>query len=291
LKRADKREINFSQEVRDFVVTSNGFFLTSDVFNRLQVTSRQEKKNVVLTLLRLLKEGIIERHGSRDGCYRRIEGETDPIDFMNASTESVPVVLPFGIDDMVRIMPGNIILVAGEVESGKTTFLLNMTRDNMDTFQVHYFSSEMGAVEMRARLDLFDGITLDQWRFHPWERSADFADVIRPGSGNLNIIDFLEVYDNFYQVGQFIADIHKKLKGEVAIITVQKNPGIDLPLGGQRGLEKPRLALTLSRGGVCKIIKAKNWSSDKNPNGLATSYKIVRGWKLLQTGNWKREEK
>jgi len=33
LKRADRREINFADEVRDFVVTSNGLFLTSDVIN------------------------------------------------------------------------------------------------------------------------------------------------------------------------------------------------------------------------------------------------------------------
>ena len=72
LQRSDKREINFAQEVRDFVLTSNGFFLTSDVFNRLQVTSRQEKKNIVVNLLRLKKEGIIEKHGQKDGCYRRI---------------------------------------------------------------------------------------------------------------------------------------------------------------------------------------------------------------------------
>jgi hypothetical protein len=189
----------------------------------------------------------------------------------------------------VRITPGNIVLIAGEVEAGKTTFLLNITRYNMDKFKVSYFSSEMGSVEMRSRLDLFEDIALEQWTFDPRERSANFADVIRPGPGNINIIDFLEVYDNFYQVGQFIADIHKKLKGAIAVIALQKNPGIDVPLGGQRGLEKPRLAVTLSKGGYCKIIKAKNWATEKNPNGLTTRFKIIRGWKLTHSG-WTREE-
>ena len=58
LKRQDRAEMNISEEVRDFVVTSSGFFLTSDVFNRLQVTSRPEKKAVTLELLRLHKKGI-----------------------------------------------------------------------------------------------------------------------------------------------------------------------------------------------------------------------------------------
>jgi hypothetical protein len=118
-QRADKREINFSQEVRDFVVTSNGFFLTSDVFNRLQVTSRQEKKNVVLNLLRLKKEGIIEKHGQKDGCYRRIENEFEEVNFLNAPTDDFPLVLPLGIDNYCKLYPGNIVIVAGSNQPEK----------------------------------------------------------------------------------------------------------------------------------------------------------------------------
>ena len=133
-------------------MTSSGFFLTSDCFKRLQVTSRSEKKAVVHELLRLHKKEIIERHGSKNGCYRRVENEVEAIDFLNAETESIDLWLPFGINEMVEIMPGNIILIAGSPNAGKTALLLNILRYNMSRFECHYFNSEMaGSESVRKR--------------------------------------------------------------------------------------------------------------------------------------------
>jgi len=81
-------------------------------------------------------------------------------------------------------MHGNIAVLAGEPDAGKTAFLLNLTRLNMAHQEVHYFSSEMGAMELRERSKLFPEITLDQWRFYPKELARDFADVIEPAAFN-----------------------------------------------------------------------------------------------------------
>ena len=53
LKRIARRERNFSENVREWVMTSNGFFLTSDCYKELQMTSRQDQKNCYLTLMRM----------------------------------------------------------------------------------------------------------------------------------------------------------------------------------------------------------------------------------------------
>ena len=45
----------------------------------------------------------------------------------------------------------------------------------------------------------------------------------KAGEGVINIIDFLEVYKDFYEIGGKMADIHRKLKGAVAVVAVQKN--------------------------------------------------------------------
>jgi len=284
-KRNSKADFNISQEVRDFIVTSSGFFLTSDCFKRLQVTSRSEKKAVVLELLRLHKKGVIERHGNKDGCYRKVDNEVEAIDFLNAKIESTNLWLPFGINEMVETMPGNIILLAGEPNAGKTGFLLNVIRENMRKFKVHYFNSEMGSSELKKRLNNFDDIALSDWKFKAWERSDNFADVIKPGKDNINIIDFLEIHENFYEVGGLLAEIHKKLKGAVAIVALQKNRGVDTGLGGFRSIEKPRLALAMSPG-VLKIVKAKNWKTSDNPNNKQIKFKIAAGCKLFKQGNW-----
>lgn len=163
--------------------------------------------------------------------------------------------------------------------------LLPDIRNNMHKFDVHYFNSEMGGSELKKRLSLFDDILLHQWKFKAWERSDRFADVIKSGKGTINIIDFLEIHDNFYEIGGRLAEIHKKLKGAIAIIALQKNAGCDTGLGGFRGLEKPRLYLSMAPHSL-KIVKAKNWQGAENPNGKQVLFKVVKGCKFIQTKDW-----
>jgi len=56
---------------------------------------------------------------------------------------------------------------------------------------------------------------LRDWKFKAYERGGQFQDVIKSGEGNINIIDFLEIYENFYEISKPLAEIHKKLKGAV----------------------------------------------------------------------------
>ena len=271
-------------------MSSNGLFLSSDVRSCLSVSSRQEKKNVSNELSKLVKKGTIERIGNRNGQFRRIESDCETIDFMEADTKDAGIQLPLGLNRLVKIMPGNIIVIAGEPNAGKTGLLLNVIRDNMWKFDTHYFNSEMGPGELKSRLQNFEGISLKDWKFTPYERSSNFADVIKPGEGNINIIDFLEIYKDFWEVGGLLAEIHKKLKGAVAIVAIQKNKGVEFGRGGGMGLEKPRLYLTMGPG-TLKITKGKNWAdTHKNPNGLQIDFKLVQGCQFMPQGDWKREE-
>lgn len=290
LKRADKREINFSQEVRDFVVTSSGFFLTSDVFNRLQVTSRQEKKNIVLTLLRLHKEGIIERHGQKDGCYRRIETDIETVNFLTAPTGDFPISWPMDIHDHCIIYPGNIVIVAGSKSAGKTSFLLNTVKKNMHQHEIVYLNSEMGDTEFRKRLELFDGVPLSSWNFRAYHRSSNFADLITPDK-KIFIVDFLEVTTDFWKVAQYIQEIHKKLKEGICIIALQKAEGKDTGRGGDFSKEKARLYLSLDylhdqRVNRIKITDAKAWRTERNPRGMYRNYKLVKGSMFMTVTDW-----
>ncbi len=293
LQRADKRELNFSQEVRDFVLTSNGFFLTSDVFNRLQVTSRQEKKNVVLTLLRLKKEGIIEKHGQKDGCYRRIETEIEEVNFLNAPTDEFSLVWPLGIDTYCKLYPGNIIIVAGSKSSGKTAFLLNIVKENMKQHEIVYLNSEMGDTEFRKRLELFEDVKLQDWKndnFKPIHKKSGFADLITP-ERKIFIIDFLEITDQLWKISEPISEIHNKLKEGIAIIALQKSQGKDLGRGGDFSLEKARLYLSLDyiqdqKRNQLKIVDAKAYRTDINPRGFYCNYKLVKGAKFIQDSAW-----
>ena len=284
LKRKQNREESLSDEVENFVLSTNGNFLSTEVVNCLHLSTRKEKKNLSIILKRLCEKGIIEKYGNKNGSWRLIDNVCDDIDFMSAPEQSVDIKWPFSIEDQVKTMPKNIIIIAGEPNAGKTAFLLNVVEMNMYKHDIHYFSSEMGAIEMRERLKKFD-TPLDRWKFTPKERVSNFGDVIKPNA--VNIIDFLEVYDDFYRIGGMIKEIFDNLDKGIAIIAIQKNKGNEYGLGGMRGLEKARLYLTMEPGKL-KIAKAKNWATFENPNNLEKEFKLIQGCKFIDDPYWKQ---
>jgi len=231
---------------------------------------------------RLVEEGFIQRVSS--GVYRRVDAECEDIDFVNIDDTILDITWPFRIEELVQIMPGNIVIIAGEPNAGKTAFLLNLVKDNMRKHDVYYFSSEMGPMEFKKRLVKFD-LPLNRWKFHPKERTSNFADVIQPDA--INIIDFLEIYDEFYKIGAMIREVYDKLNKGTAVIAIQKNKGNEYGLGGTRGLEKARLYLNIEPG-KARIIKAKNWASFENPNGLEIDFKLAQGCKFFTDTGWQK---
>lgn len=273
-----------TEEIREWVVTTKGDFLTTDVYNEFAMTTRDEKKTGAKILSRLIEEGLIEPAGSRRGRYRLIDMNCERIDLSGPMEEALPLRWPFGLEELAETMAHNIVVVAGEPNAGKTAFLLNFVRMNMERFDIHYFSSEMGSAEFKKRLAKFDSPQPDRWRFTPWERSTDFADVIRPDA--VNIIDYMEIHEDFYRLGAHFKSIYDRLKKGVAIIAIQKNSKTDVGRGGEITLDKPRLYLLLSPGEI-KIRKAKNWASNENPSGLTKRFKLVGGAKIVEQGGWR----
>ena len=283
--RLKNKERNLTQEVRDWIESTEGEFYTRDVFEILDI-AKDQKQKVSIILTRLISEGLIERTGKRTGCFRRIENELPKMDIFNANTETVDIKLPFGIHNLVNLMPGNIAVISGSKDAGKTSLLLNIIKDNMDKFNIQYFNSEMGEGELRRRLELFEDVPFADWKaVNFYERDQNFHDVIVPGKGNINIIDFLEIYEDFWIARKWIAQIWRKLEGAIAIIGIQKPPGRDFALGGAGTIEKARLYLALESGNL-KIVSAKNWKGSENPKGKTLKYKIVSGCKLIQVDDW-----
>ncbi len=287
LKRLDDGERNISAEVWEFIESTHGWFVTPDCAKRLLLTSRDQKKAMIKAFLRFHQKGLLERHPDRDGMYRRREVDCEAIDFMAAADKPLDVRYPLGIEALVNTRPKTVTIVAGSPDAGKTAFMLNFAWMNKDRHAVNYFSSEMGSDEMRARLQLF-GYPLSDWKKIDFrERSSNFQDVIRPDE--INIVDFLELHKDFYEVGGMIKDIWDRLGKGIAVIGIQKPRGRDEGLGGGRTLEKARLYLAME-GGRIKIVKAKNWVDPmKNPNKLCMDFKIVRGCKLLEQSAWTKE--
>jgi len=91
-------------------------------------------------------------------------------------------------------------------------------------------------------------------------------------------------------IADYLRAIHEKLSSGIAVVALQKKRGADLGRGGDFGLEKPRLYLSMDAGKLT-IQKAKNWADPRaNPNGLVCEFKIVNGCKFIVTQDWHKGE-
>ena len=288
IQRVQKREINFADEVRDFVLTSNGLFLTSDVTNRLQLTSRQEKKNVVNVLLRLHKEGIIERAGQKDGCYRRIDRTIEFMDFENANVEDVvDVRLPLNLHLKSKFFPKAVINIMGVSGMGKTLFCFNAMAENFGKFPIFYFNSEMGPEALKMKLSYFP-IPVSEWAKHmkvvdQWDFN-NIADKIQPDA--FNVIDYLEPDgDKPYNIHGVISSIIRRLNKGTALIAIQKKPDAKMGTGGIYSIKAATLAIALDWGKI-EIVKNRFREADTLPSLNKINFEVYQGHKFVPQGGW-----
>lgn len=297
IERSRRKERNMTAEIKEWLESQTGHFRVTDWSRESHLVTRQEKHAANVAFARLCEQGILERYGERSGTYRKVENDVDVIDWMNAETEEYPVQFPLNIHQLVKLYPGNIAILAGASNTGKTTFMLELIRLNQKRHKILYMNSEMGASELKLRLEMFHEVCpISQWKFQAIERSDKFADVIDPDG--FNVIDFMEIYDEFWKLGGWIRDVHKKLNKGIAVIAIQKqssskNNQKDFGRGGELTIEKPRLYLAMDRGRI-KIVKAKIWRDHgRNPNGLSRDFKIKSGWKFLPNpagSDWQGDE-
>ncbi len=236
-----------------------------DCYGDLGLKTPNEKAMCRMAFKRLVEKGILEQVTNQVGVYRSVNGHLAPLDFMNADTEPFHVKFPLGVHEYVTLYKKSLVVLAGEPNAGKTAFMLNTAWKNID-LSPRYFSSEMGAAELQIRLKKFPHDLRDWQRVQFYAKASDFPRVIDPNG--LNIIDYLEVSKDFYEIGGLLTDIFNALDKGVAVVAIQKPSGRDTGVGGARTLDKARLYMAIEPG-ILKIIKGKIWRNEcTNPNGM-----------------------
>ena len=274
----------WAQVIRDFVSETQGTFSATQLDSELGIVGNA-KKNRRVILFRLIEEGLIER--VKPGYYRVKEPTLPDMEWHNADTTSgLDIKLPFEIHNLVEIYPRNILVIAGTTNAGKTAYLLNFVKDNMQHWDIHYFTSELSEQELKKRISKFgDGI---DWQFHAHDRNSNFDSVIIPDA--INIIDYLEPPSGeYYAIGDQIKAIHHRLATGIAFIAIQKKRKTELGRGQEFSEERARLYLSMDPGKL-RIVKAKNWRTEVNPNGMLYTFKLTDGCKFIQIEEKPRDD-
>ena len=261
-----------------------GIFTIEQIYRDLGIASSKDKNLIRVNLSREVEKRVIERLNTM-GTYKKVDSESEAIPILDTPFEPMKIKIPGEVERLVQVYAGNIVIIAGSPNAGKTAFDLNFAIDNAGTHEVVYFSSEIGSEELTLRIKKFNR-PVNDWKGVDFrKRTHDFHQVVRPDA--VNIIDYLEVIDGeFFRIGDNIRRIFEKLNRGIALISLQMDTGGRVAWGGQKTLDKARLYLTLDRG-VMTIEKGKNRASKENPNGLARPFKLIEGCKFLWK-DWQR---
>ena len=284
IQRAMLRERHLAQEVKDWIASSKGIFLSSEVSKALQIYDKDSIKEMARVLNRLAEEGYIERYGKRAGVFRKIERDYREMDWLNAKIKPLAVSYPLGLSNVFVTYAKNVIVVAGVKDSGKTAFFLDFIKRNHNKFKINYFTNEMGDEELAMRIRQHKDIKVEEWNFKAYEMGGAWEDIIAPN--DITIVDYIEINENFWEIGESIKKMHEKLNKGILLLGLQKAYGQLLGRGKEFSIQRPRLYVTLE-GGIATIISAKNRIPDgHNVAGWTCDYDIVDGWKIVSKSPW-----
>ena len=281
----ERSKESFAEMVRKWVVTDSGEFSLQTCYSELKLVTVPEKDNCRQIISRLVKEGVLKKVGTKRGVYRHVDESLESIDWQSVSSKSVPVWLPFELSGKVVIPPGSIILISGSQGSGKTAVMMNCAYENMNNFNCHYFSSEIGPGAFKNRASKFPYSAIDNWKVKFYERSFNFEDVVKKGKNDINIIDYLEVHNEFWRVGEYLHNIDAALGESIAIVALQMDKGRTVGRGGSHSLEKPELSIAINSG-KATITKVREYVGEDNPNGKEYIYKLVNGCQIIKSVGW-----
>jgi len=253
---------------------SCNMILLRDCYSDLNMRTVEEKAQCRMAFKRLCENGSIEKDTKTAGAYRVVVSDVERLDYINADTTPFPVRFPLGVHELVETYQKSLIVIAGEPNSGKTSYCLNAAWKNKE-LHPKFFSCEGGAAELKIRLRKF-GKPLEEWKdIEFWGKSSDYTKNIDPNG--INIIDYLEVSKDFYEIGGMLTDIYDTLEKGIAIVAIQKPTGRNTGVGGERTLDKARLYMAIEPG-IIRIIKAKLWRQDcVNPNGMYCKWTLGGG--------------
>ena len=297
--RIEKGERNIKEEVREYILGQKSLLevhlKTTECLSSLSLYTRLEKKAAYTALWFFCnEEKLLEKQEGTRGLFRILDSKIDDA-LMDLTTEAeiqeVDVRLPLNLKSKCIISPGNIIVISGSKSSGKTALCMNIAWLNQDRFEVNYMNSEAHETEFKKRMKKFG--PLNKWHIKGYKCHTNFEDYIVPDKHKLYIVDYLEIHENFYEIGKHIRKIHEKLGDSICIIAIQMKAGADLGRGGDFSAEKSRLYLTMdfvpsALKTRVTIYDAKEPRHEENVRGMFQMVKIINGCTLDGESDWHR---
>ncbi|MFA5036707.1 MAG: hypothetical protein WC479_05975 [Candidatus Izemoplasmatales bacterium] len=291
-----------SDRLNEFLKNAEGKDVSlSYLRNELHIDPSSSAHDGIRVLMHnLIDKRIVKPSGKNDGVYHVIK-QVKPVQVFGKERRP-PVILCFPRDfdtgeemlfaEDIVLREGDLILLAGRSNFGKTTLCMNFCGENIEAHPT-LMGNEYTTLENEPssrflnRLDAMDWV---EWadkdgndKFVLLPVRADYAEHIM--KDKINIIDWINIdTGEHYMIGSVMEAIKKELGKGIGIIAIQKAEGAEAGRGGQFTKDFADCELLLDKLGetdevVLTIGKVKE--SKKRVSGRTFAYGIAQGVKII----------
>jgi len=248
------------------------------------------------SISRLVQSKKIKKVGR--GVYRKVK-QIQPVKVFGRKRR-LPIRLEFphaqdtGMElDFARdivFREGDLLLLSGQSNKGKTALCMNFCAENIDSFPI-LMGNEYTTIDdepLPRFLNRIDNINWIEWadeegndRFNLLPVTSDYAEHIV--KDRINIIDWINLPGEYYLISPIMEGIKRELGKGIAIIAIQKNPGMGYGRGGHMTKDFADCELLLDQFGDKEILltvgKVKEYLH--SVSGRMFVYKIDKGVKIM----------
>jgi len=292
-----------ASEIRDYLLNIQGREIDLDKLRReFRITQESKSWDGIRTIMFRLADGkhrLVKPSGRRDGVYKVIK-QVKPVSVFGVERERrppFPLVFPrdfdtgmeFPFSEDIVIREGDIVLIAGQSNYGKTTIAMQFCAENIDRNPVlmgnEYTKDDEPLPRFLNRLDAMDWV---EWtngdggdKFLLLPVDADYPEHIV--EDRINIADWVKLDPNrLYEISDTMDAMKKAVGKGIVIAVIQKSETSDSGRGGQFTKDFADVELLIDRhtDNESRITIGKVKESTRHVIGRSWAYEISKGVKL-----------
>lgn len=289
-------------EVKAFLQNIEGREISLDALRReLQIEQGSKSWDGIRNIMfHLVEQKVVKPSGRKNGIYKVLR-KVDPIRVFGSNHKSSEFKLYFprdfdtGIEieiaEHIVVRGGDLILIAGVSNYGKTALAMNFLAENISSHPVlmgNEYTTADGKVTPRFlnRINSMEGIDWvdedgnDNFTLMPV--LEDYAEYIV--KDRINIIDWINIETGeHYMIGSLLKSIKQEVGDGVAIAVIQKAEGAVAGRGGQFTKDFADVELLIEKYGEreSRLTVGKVKEYTRNIIGRSWAYEIVGGVKLI----------
>lgn len=284
-----------SDKLREYLFTARGRVVNLRdirVFLKIEPGSKEDQNLRTQMSTTMVSQRVVKPSGLNDANYKVLV-PVEPVDWDDGDDEEpLGFRFPrayaqtgdgdfytsseFGIDDMVEVFAGDLILITGDTNYGKTSIALSIMGENLDLLPTILMGSEYTADNRKASPKFKRRMRRMNWvnwkngdgkrRFELLPVGADYEDYIE--ADHHNVIDWISLPGEYYLIDRVMKAIKDRTGVGVATLVLQKNKGQEFAEGGQRSERYADVVLKIDPFGEGESLLTVG--KVKAPKGRAT---------------------